>query len=206
MTMLQTESWVYVCKCVCFQIQSSYCFIICLNNVLIVSIIELKLTLKKKKKQLFVFVCLKILLWHDLCNIVIIQPASKSFRFLWKYQSVITWLGPWDGDFLLLCPSEAEKLQEEDGAVPALRLGLSPDSHRGDAADFSPGSLRSCAGSLSRHSPDYEDFWRPPSPSESPGRRHTHRHTHTHRQRESILCSRKVKNDNNSLRMHRSIS
>ncbi|XP_068600058.1 zinc finger protein Gfi-1-like [Brachionichthys hirsutus] len=45
-------------------------------------------------------------------------------------------------------------------------FGLSPDFH---LPDFSPKSPLSCADSLSAPSSDYEDFWRPPSPSASPG-------------------------------------
>ncbi|KAK9519830.1 hypothetical protein VZT92_022535 [Zoarces viviparus] len=63
--------------------------------------------------------------------------------------------------------SEADKLQEDsDGSVD--RYGLSPASHLADAADFSPKSPLSCADSLCGRSPDFEDFWRPPSPSASP--------------------------------------
>ncbi|XP_031728773.1 EVI5-like protein isoform X1 [Anarrhichthys ocellatus] len=63
--------------------------------------------------------------------------------------------------------SEADKFQEDsDGSVD--RYDLSPDSHLADAADFSPKSPLSCADSLCGRSPDYEDFWRPPSPSASP--------------------------------------
>lgn len=77
----------------------------------------------------------------------------------------------------VLCFSEGDTLPEEDTDMSVGRYDLSPDSHQGDAADFSPKSPLSCADSLCPRSPDYEDFWRPPSPSASPGR---HRHTHTH--------------------------
>ncbi|XP_029987452.1 growth factor independent 1A transcription repressor b [Sphaeramia orbicularis] len=63
--------------------------------------------------------------------------------------------------------SEADKLPE-DVDVTVDRYGLSPDSHLVDAADFSPKSPLSCSDSLCGRSPDYEDFWRPPSPSASP--------------------------------------
>ncbi|XP_075901257.1 growth factor independent 1A transcription repressor b isoform X2 [Nelusetta ayraudi] len=46
--------------------------------------------------------------------------------------------------------------------------GLSPDIHLPDAADFSPKSSLNCGDSVGARSPDYEDFWRPPSPSASP--------------------------------------
>uniref|UniRef100_A0A8C6SHD7 Growth factor independent 1A transcription repressor b n=1 Tax=Neogobius melanostomus TaxID=47308 RepID=A0A8C6SHD7_9GOBI len=48
------------------------------------------------------------------------------------------------------------------------RCGLSPDSQMLDAAPFSPKSPLSCADSGCARSPDYEDYWRPPSPSASP--------------------------------------
>ncbi|CAI5639017.1 unnamed protein product [Oreochromis niloticus] len=64
--------------------------------------------------------------------------------------------------------SEGDKLPEEDTDMSVDRYDLSPDSHLGDAADFSPKSPLSCADSLCPRSPDYEDFWRPPSPSASP--------------------------------------
>ncbi|XP_068174828.1 zinc finger protein Gfi-1-like [Antennarius striatus] len=69
------------------------------------------------------------------------------------------------------CPpcvhSGAEKLPEDtDPSVDS--YGLSPDFHLPDAADFSPKSPLSCADSLCAPSTDYEDFWRPPSPSASP--------------------------------------
>ncbi|XP_069560056.1 growth factor independent 1A transcription repressor b [Brachyistius frenatus] len=64
--------------------------------------------------------------------------------------------------------SEADKLPEEDTDVSVDRYGLSPDSHLGNASDYSPKSPLSCADSLCDRSPDYENFWRPPSPSASP--------------------------------------
>lgn len=48
------------------------------------------------------------------------------------------------------------------------RCGLSPDYPPEHTADFFPVSPLSCAGSLCGRSPDYEDLWRPPSPSASP--------------------------------------
>nr|XP_020465592.1 zinc finger protein Gfi-1-like isoform X2 [Monopterus albus] len=59
--------------------------------------------------------------------------------------------------------SEAEKLPDDTDSY-----GLSPDSHLADAAEFSPQSPLSCADSVCGRSPDYDDFWRPPSPSASP--------------------------------------
>ncbi|XP_041646710.1 growth factor independent 1A transcription repressor b [Cheilinus undulatus] len=63
--------------------------------------------------------------------------------------------------------SEVDKLPD-DADISADRYALSPDSHLADAADFSPKSPLSCADSLCAPSSDYEDFWRPPSPSASP--------------------------------------
>lgn len=60
--------------------------------------------------------------------------------------------------------SEADRLPEDvDPRVDP--CSLSPDLH--DPEDFSPKSPLSCADSGG--STDYEDFWRPPSPSASPG-------------------------------------
>ncbi|KAF6721988.1 Ecotropic viral integration site 5 protein [Oryzias melastigma] len=64
--------------------------------------------------------------------------------------------------------AEAETLPEEDACESADRYGLSPDSHRSGPPSFSPTSPLSCANSLFRCSPEYEDLWRPPSPSASP--------------------------------------
>lgn len=78
----------------------------------------------------------------------------------------------WCSLFLCLRP-DADKLAEDADSMAVDGYGLSPDSHLVDAADFSPKSPLSCAGSLCGRSPDYEDFWRPPSPSASPGRQQT---------------------------------
>uniref|UniRef100_A0A3P9LLT4 Growth factor independent 1A transcription repressor b n=1 Tax=Oryzias latipes TaxID=8090 RepID=A0A3P9LLT4_ORYLA len=64
--------------------------------------------------------------------------------------------------------AEADTLPEEDACESVDRYGLSPDSHRSEPPSFSPTSPLSCANSLLRSSPDYEDLWRPPSPSASP--------------------------------------
>ncbi|XP_026200519.1 zinc finger protein Gfi-1-like [Anabas testudineus] len=63
--------------------------------------------------------------------------------------------------------SDADKLPD-DTDMTLDTYGLSPDSHLADAADYSPKSPLSSADSLRGPSPDYEDFWRPPSPSASP--------------------------------------
>lgn len=81
------------------------------------------------------------------------------------------------------CPpcvlSDSDKLQD-DTDMSVDRYGLSPDSHLADAADFSPKSPLSCADSLCGRSPDYEDLWRPPSPSASPG-------SYTHNNKDTSL-------------------
>uniref|UniRef100_A0AAY5KRV1 C2H2-type domain-containing protein n=1 Tax=Esox lucius TaxID=8010 RepID=A0AAY5KRV1_ESOLU len=46
--------------------------------------------------------------------------------------------------------------------------GFSPDSHLVDTADFASKSPLSCGDSICGPASDYEDFWRPPSPSASP--------------------------------------
>nr|XP_057928453.1 growth factor independent 1A transcription repressor b isoform X2 [Doryrhamphus excisus] len=84
--------------------------------------------------------------------------------------------GPWSED--AGCPppcvlpdraGPAETVSAEDSAdVTVDSLAFSPGSHVTDAADFSPKSPLSCSGSLCAPSPDYEGFWRPPSPSASP--------------------------------------
>ncbi|KAG5847627.1 growth factor independent 1A transcription repressor a [Anguilla anguilla] len=55
------------------------------------------------------------------------------------------------------------------GALAANARGrVSPESHMVDTADLSSKSPGSCEGSVCGRSSDYEDFWRPPSPSASP--------------------------------------
>ncbi|XP_006001663.1 growth factor independent 1A transcription repressor a [Latimeria chalumnae] len=46
---------------------------------------------------------------------------------------------------------------------------FSPESHLAEATDLSSGSPRSCEGSVYGRASEYEDYWRPPSPSASPG-------------------------------------
>ncbi|XP_030647106.1 growth factor independent 1A transcription repressor b [Chanos chanos] len=46
--------------------------------------------------------------------------------------------------------------------------GFSPESHLVDTGDLSSKSPLSCGGSACGRSSDYEDYWRPPSPSASP--------------------------------------
>ncbi|XP_077389734.1 zinc finger protein Gfi-1-like isoform X1 [Festucalex cinctus] len=57
---------------------------------------------------------------------------------------------------------------EEAAVVRADSSSLSPGCLVSKAADSSPKSPLSCAGSPCPPSPDYEGFWRPPSPSASP--------------------------------------
>ncbi|XP_075997626.1 growth factor independent 1A transcription repressor b [Genypterus blacodes] len=63
--------------------------------------------------------------------------------------------------------SEADHVPGDSSSVPGDRCDFSPDSHLLDG-DFSPKSSLSCADSVCGRSTDYEDFWRPPSPSASP--------------------------------------
>lgn len=103
---------------------------------------------------------------------------------------MIEWTSPCCGPFPLdahdppCVLSEAGKLPEEDADLSVDTFGFSPDSHLADAVDFSPKSPLSCADSVCARSPEYEDFWRPPSPSASPG---THRHTHRYTEADTRL-------------------
>lgn len=47
---------------------------------------------------------------------------------------------------------------------------LSPDSQLTEAPDRASASPNSCEGSVCDPSSEFEDFWRPPSPSVSPGK------------------------------------
>ncbi|KAG9341509.1 hypothetical protein JZ751_019014, partial [Albula glossodonta] len=65
------------------------------------------------------------------------------------------------------------KIPEEPGCCTSAltadsRGSFSPESHLVDTADLSSKSPLSCEGSVCGRSSDYEDFWRPPSPSASP--------------------------------------
>ncbi|KAM9849150.1 growth factor independent 1A transcription repressor b [Aulostomus maculatus] len=64
--------------------------------------------------------------------------------------------------------TEAQQLPPEEPDVLVDRCSFSPDSHLADPVDFSPKSPLSCADSVCDRSPEYEDYWRPPSPSASP--------------------------------------
>ncbi|KAF7243528.1 Zinc finger protein Gfi-1 [Varanus komodoensis] len=54
---------------------------------------------------------------------------------------------------------------------PAQQGRFSPDSQLPDGTDAASDSAPSCEGSVCDRGPELEDFWRPPSPSASPGRR-----------------------------------
>ncbi|KAL1022645.1 hypothetical protein UPYG_G00030440 [Umbra pygmaea] len=60
-------------------------------------------------------------------------------------------------------PMESDALTGSSGSG-----GFSPDSHLEDTAEFSSKSPLSCEDSVCGPASDYEDFWRPPSPSASP--------------------------------------
>lgn len=47
---------------------------------------------------------------------------------------------------------------------------LSPDSQLTEAPDRASVSPNSCEGSVCDQNSEFEDFWRPPSPSVSPGK------------------------------------
>ncbi|CAG05643.1 unnamed protein product [Tetraodon nigroviridis] len=71
-----------------------------------------------------------------------------------------------EDDYSRLDTLLARICSEADSDPPVDPYGLDPDLH--DPGDFSPKSPLSCADSLCGRSTDYEDFWRPPSPSASP--------------------------------------
>lgn len=50
------------------------------------------------------------------------------------------------------------------------RERLSPDSQLTEAPDRASASPNSCEGSICDPSSEFEDLWRPPSPSVSPGK------------------------------------
>lgn len=56
------------------------------------------------------------------------------------------------------------------GAKTERRGRLSPESQLTEAPERSSVSPGSCEGSVCDRSSEFEDFWRPPSPSVSPGR------------------------------------
>lgn len=75
-----------------------------------------------------------------------------------------------------LCPADS-KIPEDTGLCrtvlpdPEPSQGrFSPESHLTEAADGTSESAPSCEGSVCDRVSEFEDFWRPPSPSVSPGR------------------------------------
>lgn len=78
---------------------------------------------------------------------------------------------------LLLFPADPCKIPEDTElcrtALPdpePSRGRFSPESHLTEAADGTSESAPSCEGSVCDRVSEFEDFWRPPSPSVSPGR------------------------------------
>ncbi|XP_068508266.1 zinc finger protein Gfi-1-like isoform X1 [Syngnathus scovelli] len=79
--------------------------------------------------------------------------------------------GPWSdgGGYPPADPSgSAWSFPAEEAVVTADASSFSLGCLVPKAADSSPKSPSSCAGGLCASSPDYEGFWRPPSPSASP--------------------------------------
>lgn len=79
------------------------------------------------------------------------------------------------------CPADS-KIPEDAGLCrtilpdPEPSQGrFSPESHLTEAADGTSESAPSCEGSVCDRVSEFEDFWRPPSPSVSPGRTGTSR-------------------------------
>uniref|UniRef100_A0A4W4EKP3 C2H2-type domain-containing protein n=1 Tax=Electrophorus electricus TaxID=8005 RepID=A0A4W4EKP3_ELEEL len=76
-------------------------------------------------------------------------------------------------DIVLTHMCEDSKIPEDSESCPdAMTIdtsgAFSPESHLVDTAEFSSKSPLSCGGSVCDRSSDYEDCWRPPSPSASP--------------------------------------
>lgn len=61
-----------------------------------------------------------------------------------------------------------DKIPEDAHSLTIDTESFSPDSHLIDTVDYTSKSPLSCGDSVFGRSPDYEDFWRPPSPSASP--------------------------------------
>lgn len=70
----------------------------------------------------------------------------------------------------LSCLLSADSTLGAVGAKAEPRGRLSPESQLTDAPDRASASPGSCEGSVCDRSSEFEDFWRPPSPSVSPGR------------------------------------
>lgn len=70
----------------------------------------------------------------------------------------------------VLAPGGADSTSSTGGAKAEPRGRLSPESQLTEAPDRASASPGSCEGSVCDRSSEFEDFWRPPSPSVSPGR------------------------------------
>ncbi|XP_010858810.1 PREDICTED: zinc finger protein Gfi-1 [Bison bison bison] len=70
----------------------------------------------------------------------------------------------------VLAPGGADGISSTGGAKAELRGRVSPESQLTEAPDRASASPGSCEGSVCDRSSEFEDFWRPPSPSVSPGR------------------------------------
>lgn len=70
----------------------------------------------------------------------------------------------------VLAPGGAGSASSAGGAKTEPRGRLSPESQFTEAPERSSVSPGSCEGSVCDRSSEFEDFWRPPSPSVSPGR------------------------------------
>lgn len=70
----------------------------------------------------------------------------------------------------LTCLLSADSTSNAGGAKAESRDRLSPESQLTEAPDRASASPDSCEGSVCERSSEFEDFWRPPSPSASPGR------------------------------------
>lgn len=77
---------------------------------------------------------------------------------------------------LLLCPTDSKIPEDTELCRTTLpdpepsQGRFSPESHLTEAADGTSESAPSCEGSVCDRVSEFEDFWRPPSPSVSPGR------------------------------------
>ncbi|XP_032103786.1 zinc finger protein Gfi-1 isoform X2 [Sapajus apella] len=65
-------------------------------------------------------------------------------------------------------PSQADSTSNAGGAKAEPGDRLSPESQLTEAPDRASASPDSCEGSICERSSEFEDFWRPPSPSASP--------------------------------------
>ncbi|XP_060977361.1 zinc finger protein Gfi-1 isoform X2 [Dama dama] len=68
----------------------------------------------------------------------------------------------------VLAPGGADGTSSTGGAKAELRGHVSPESQLTEAPDRASASPGSCEGSVCDRSSEFEDFWRPPSPSVSP--------------------------------------